>query len=91
METALLIILPIVTAGITIASFFIARNADTHKKGHDDGIIKSDIAYIKEKVTEVWREQERINKTLSNHFERIIRAEENIKTAHKRLDDIAKK
>ena len=91
METVLLIILPILTAGCAIASFFIARAAEMRKKGAVDGNLKADIGYIKEKVTEISREQERINVTLSNHFERIIRVEENTKAAHRRLDELAKK
>jgi len=91
METALLIILPIVTAGITIASFFIARTAEARKRGTTDGTLKADIQYIKEKVTELCREQERINATLTSHFERIIRLEESSKAAHKRLDELSKK
>ena len=91
METALLIILPIITAGLTIASFFIARTAETHKKGHENGALKADIQYIKEKVNEIRREQERINATLTEHFERIIRNEESTKAAHRRLDEISKK
>jgi hypothetical protein len=88
METALLVFLPILTAGLTIASFFIARTAEMHKKGKDDGALKADIQYIKEKVTELVREQERINQTLTDHFERIIRNEESTKAAHKRLDEL---
>jgi len=91
MDTALLIILPIITAGLTIASFFIARTVEAHKRGATDGTLKSDITYIKEKVTEISREQERINNTLTDHFERIIRLEESTKAAHKRLDEITKK
>ena len=91
METALIIILPIVTAALAIASFFIARTAETHKKGKDDGTMRSDIAYIKERVTELCKEQERINNTLTDHFERIIRNEESTKAAHRRLDELNKK
>jgi len=91
METALLIILPIITSGLTIASFFIARTAEARKRGAGDGTLKADISYIKEKVTELCREQERINVTLTSHFERIIRNEESTKAAHKRLDEMAKK
>ena len=91
METVLLIILPIITAGIAIASFFIARTAEARKRGTVDGGLKSDIDYIKIKVTEISREQERINTTLSGHLERIVRVEESMKAAHKRLDEMSKK
>ena len=90
METVLLIILPVITSGLTIVTFFIARNAEARKRGASDGTIRADVAYIKEKVTELCREQERINVTLCNHFERIIRAEESVKAAHKRLDEMSK-
>jgi len=91
MDTTLIIILPIITAGLTIASFFIARTAEARKHGITDGTLKADISYIKTKVTEISREQERINNTLTDHFERIIRLEESSKAAHKRLDELTKK
>ena len=91
METALLIILPIVTAGLTIASFFIARNVEAHKRGTVDGCMKADIAFIREKVTEISKEQERVGSVLTDHFERIIRLEESTKAAHRRLDEMAQK
>jgi hypothetical protein len=87
METALAIILPVITAGITIASFFIARAAEARKRGSLEGSLRADIAYIKEKVTELCHEQEVTNMTLCDHFERIIRLEENVKTINKRLGE----
>ncbi len=91
METALLIILPILTAGLTIASFFIARAAEIRKKGKDDGALQADIRCIKDLLLEMRKEQERINATLTEHFERIIRNEESTKAAHKRLDELTNK
>ena len=90
METALLIILPFITAGLTIASFFIARNGEARKRGAVDGTLKADISYIKEKVTELCREQERVSKILTDHFERIIRLEESAKAFHRRMDELTK-
>ena len=91
METVLLIILPIITAGIAIASFFIARTAEARKRGAVDGTLKTDILYIKEKTNEISREQERINILLRDFFERIIRNEESVKAAHRRIDELTKK
>ena len=65
-------------------------SAEARKRGQDDGTLKADIKFIREKVTELVREQERINMTLTDHFERIIRNEESIKSAHKRLDELKK-
>ncbi len=46
--------------------------------------------YGRDEDSNLCREQERINATLTEHFERIIRNEESIKSAHKRLDEITK-
>ena len=91
METALIIVLPIVTAALTIASFFIARSAETHKKGLTDGTIKTDIEYIKRLLQDVLLEQRESAKKTDNHAERITRLEENTKSAHKRLDTLEHK
>ena len=78
-------------AGLTIASFFIARNVEAHKRGAIDGCMKADISFIKQTVTEMAREQERVNNALTDHFERIVRLEESTKAAHRRLDELAQK
>lgn len=86
--TVLAIVLPIVTAGLTIASFFIARSAEAKKKGHDDGELKADISYVKRRVDDILLEQREINKMLDAHGERITRLEESTKQAHKRIDGL---
>lgn len=91
METALIIILPIITAGLTIASFFIARSVEAHKKGHKDGAIETDQTYIKEKITTISEELEKLNNSINDHLERIIRTEESAKAAHRRLDEMINK
>lgn len=89
--TALLIILPILTAALTIASFFIARSSDAKRKGQDDGELKTDISYIKRRVDDIILEQRETNKTLDLHGERITRVEESTKQAHKRIDGLENK
>lgn len=91
METALIILLPVITAGITIASFFIARSVEAHKKGHKDGAREADQAYIKEKITAIAEDLSSITKSLSDHLERLIRVEESAKSAHRRIDEITNK
>lgn len=91
METALLIILPIVTGGCGIAAFFIARYSNAHKKGQDDGSMKADITYIKRRVDDVLLEQKETNRVLDIHAERITRLEESSKSAHKRIDTLEDK
>lgn len=91
METALLIILPIITAILAISSFLIARGVEVHKKGRKDGSLEADQRYIKEKITAVADDLTRITKSLNEHFERIVRTEESAKAAHRRLDEITNK
>lgn len=85
---ALSIILPLIVGGCTIATFFIARSHDAHKKGKSSGIIASDIEYIKRRVDDVLFEQRETNKILDAHGERITRVEESVKQAHKRIDEV---
>ena len=88
METALLIILPLLVGGCSIITFFIARSAEAHKKGHNDGTLKADIQYIKENVTAMRREQEKVNDTLNRHLERIIVTEKDTRDAHIRINNL---
>jgi len=89
--TALCIALPIVATALTIASFFIARAAETRKRGQDDGELKADISYIKRRVDDIVLEQRETTKTLDIHGERITRVEESVKQAHKRIDALGSK
>jgi peptidoglycan hydrolase CwlO-like protein len=88
---ALSIILPIIVGGCTIATFFIARSHDAHKKGKDSGKIASDVEYIKRRVDDVLYEQRETNKVLDKHAERITRLEESTKSAHKRISALENK
>ena len=88
MDTALIIVLPIVTAALTIASFFIARSAEAQKKGQADGSTRADIEYIKRLLQDILLEQREIGKKTDAHAERITRLEESAKAAHKRLDTL---
>lgn len=88
METALLILLPILTAGCTIATFFIARHNEARHNGKTDGALKSDIEYIKRRSEDTLLELRELNKTLDAHAERLARVEESAKQAHKRIDEI---
>ncbi|MDR2046543.1 MAG: hypothetical protein LBP79_01330 [Clostridiales bacterium] len=90
MET-ITIVLAVLTPLCTIASFFLARNAEAKKHGREDGELKSDIGYIKRRVDDIILEQRETNKTLDAYGERITRVEESAKQAHKRIDGIENK
>jgi septal ring factor EnvC (AmiA/AmiB activator) len=88
METAILVLIPILMAGCTIATFFIARSKDRHENGRQDGVIQTDIEYVKRRIDDVLLESRDINKRLDVYAERLTRVEESSKQAHKRLDEI---
>jgi len=91
METALMIILPIVTAGCTVAAFLIARAKEHNTSGKQTGMIQADIDHIKRRLDDLLLEIRDINKRVEQYGERITRIEESAKAAHKRLDDIEKR
>lgn len=91
MENMLIaIIIPIVTACCTVASFIIGRVVATKKeaksRGKDEGELKSDIEYIKTRIDELYTEQLAIVNKFEVNSERITRVEESAKQAHKRID-----
>jgi hypothetical protein len=90
METALLILLPILTAACTVASFLIARASEAKKKGENSGALQKDIEYIKQSLQSLIAEQKLISDKMDGYLERLIIAEQSAKAAHKRLDDLTK-
>ena len=89
METALIVILPIVTASLTIASFFISRSTENRRKGQNEGVIKTTVEKIDERVSDIWRDQKQITGTLNSHLERIIIVEQKVNRAHERIDGLS--
>ena len=59
---------------------------DTSNAGKTEGVIMSDIGYIKAGVDDLKREHRETSAVLSNHSERLTRVEESCKQAHKRMD-----
>jgi len=84
---ALVTVLPILTAICTLAAFFIARIKDHHKDGEKWGRLQADMSYIKEAMS---RTDENL-RGLQPMMERLIKVEESIKAAHKRIDELTDK
>lgn len=82
----LLIIIPIAVGLCTIATFFITRSHDSHKKGKESGALATDVDYIKKRIDDVYEVQKRTNETLVDHAVQIGVLTESMKTAHKRID-----
>lgn len=90
LQSALLIILAVVTPLLTVASFFIARLTAAHKKGEFSGNLIKDIDHIKKAIDDVSVEQKKINSTLNDYFERIILAKASADAVNRRIDEIKK-
>lgn len=90
MDTVIAVVIPIVTAFCTVASFVIGRVVATKKesknKGQAEGEIKADMEYIKSRLDGIERKQDSIASKLEADSERITRTEESVRQAHKRID-----
>lgn len=83
------------TVGGIIISFVFSYIAFRHREknetkedGKHDGVIMSDIGYIKAGVDDLKRENREISRTLGLYNERITRCEESCKQAHHRIDEL---
>ena len=80
--------------GTTCAIVFGVSNAqrdtkkETKQDGKNDGIILTELGYIKAGVDDVKAEQREQRSINTQHSERITAVEESAKQAHKRLDRI---
>lgn len=87
----LLIVTPIVVGICTIATFFIARSHDAHKRGKESGELATDIVYIKKRIDDIFDSQKQIKETLAEHAVQIGVLNESTKTAQKRIDSLEDK
>ncbi len=61
---------------------------DTKKDGIESGQFKADIDYIKRRSDDTLIELRGLNKTVSDHADRLARVEESAKQAHHRINEI---
>ena len=62
--------------------------ADTKAEAKSDGVLISDVGYIKAGVDDLKRDSRETHQTLEKYNERITRCEESCKQAHHRIDEI---
>lgn len=63
---------------------------DSKDEGRAVGSLKSDTEYIKRRIDDILLEQKDTNKSITLLAERVARVEESTKSAHHRIDAIAK-
>ena len=89
-NTIIAVVVPIITACCTVASFVVGRVVSTRQeaksKGKNEGELKSDIDYIKARLDSLYAEQHEMVKNFEENSERITRCEESAKQAHRRID-----
>lgn len=62
--------------------------ADTKAEAKSDGVLISDVGYIKAGVDDLKRDSRETHHTLDTYNERITRCEESCKQAHHRIDEL---
>jgi 5-bromo-4-chloroindolyl phosphate hydrolysis protein len=87
----ILTILSIATGVLAVVTFFKNNKKDNVKSGEEDGLLKADLTYIKDLLSEIKTETKEINKMLESHSVDIARVEQDVKSAHKRIDDAIKR
>lgn len=61
---------------------------ETKAEGKNDGVLISDVGYIKAGVDDLKRDSRETHHTLESYNERITRCEESCKQAHHRIDEL---
>lgn len=87
----ILTILSVATGVLAIVTFFKNGKKDNVKSGEEEGLLKADLTYIKDLLSEIKTETKEINKMLESHSVDIARVEQDVKSAHKRIDDAIKR
>lgn len=80
----------VVSMTIALLSLSRSKRKDTEKDGKNEGVMASDIGYIKAGVDDLKNENRETRKELQGMTERITRCEESAKQAHRRIDSLSK-
>lgn len=91
---SLLPLLSALAAFITVVAFYYKFKKDlqeiNYDKGIGDGLIKSELAHIRDQLDELNVQLKTTAITLSAISEKLARVDESVKSAHKRISDLSK-
>lgn len=97
MDITVTIILSIISvlgtlSSITFAYLAFKRNNKTDDKneGKSQGVLISDVGYIKSSIDRMERSLEKVEERSIELSNRLVEVEQSVKSAHKRIDDLAK-
>lgn len=81
-------LLSAVSVVLGIAGFFIGRLSASKADGKQDGVILTEIGYLKSGVDDIKRKIEEDDTRYYKMAERVAAVEQSVKQAHKRIDTI---
>lgn len=78
-------------AGFVFGLTTLLRNkqAEDKKEGKEDGMVYSDLGYIKAGIDDLKRDGREMRVEMQNLHDKVIKTEESCKQAHKRIDALA--
>lgn len=78
-------------AGFVFGLVTLLRNkqADDKKEGKEDGMVYSDLGYIKAGIDDLKRDGREMRSEVQSLHDKVTRTEESCKQAHKRIDELA--
>lgn len=88
MTVEISIIIAVVGAVVSVASFVIGRQTASKDAGKHEGTMTSDLGYVKSGIDDIKAEQREQRKTNTEFIARLTAVEESAKQAHKRIDRI---
>lgn len=82
------VILTLVSVAIAVAGFYVGRRSETKQAGKSEGVILTDIGYIKSGVDDIKRKQAEQDEKHVALLSRVIAVEASAKQAHRRINDM---
>lgn len=73
-----------------LVALFRNKKADNSTEGREDGILLTEVGYIKSGVDDLKRDNREMRAEVQNLHDKITRVEESSKQAHKRIDKLEK-
>lgn len=87
-ETVIGIVVGVAGAVFGCVTFFRNKKSDDAADGKKDGIVLTELGYIKSGVDDIKRKQEKQDERNEAFTSRLVAVEESAKQAHKRIDTL---
>ncbi len=81
-------VVALIGLAISVATFFLGRFSAHQAAGEKNGYLASDIGYIKAGIDDLKTEIKAVKVEMSELRAKVVRIDESVKSAHKRIDEI---